>query len=221
MLADILFEVVSSCLLAAAQAKGAQLERAKKLLKHSWLGLEAVEAEQRRRNNMSALRMRLASLASMPNARARGYALEAVLNDLFKIEGLSLRDAFVIQDKDGCVQEQIDGLIVLDGQPILLEAKWLNKPVGLREISRHLVRLYDRAEVMGLFVSASRYTKPAIDACERMLSQRVIVLAEVSEILWLLENPDASLKDWLQAKIIAAKVERKPLFYPTPHQQFA
>jgi len=33
-------------------------------------------------------------------------------------------------------------------------------------------------------------------------------------MLMLLENPDASLADWLRAKIMAATVDRKPLFYP-------
>lgn len=44
--------------------------------------------------------------------------------------------------------------------------------------------------------------------------QRVIVLAEVNEILMLLEDPDASLGDWLRSKIMAATVDRKPPFYP-------
>jgi hypothetical protein len=46
------------------------------------------------------------------------------------------------------------------------------------------------------------------------LSQRVIVLAEVNEILMLLEDPEANLADWLRAKIMAATVDREPLFYP-------
>lgn len=36
-----------------------------------------------------------------------------------------------------------------------------------------------------------------------MLSQRVIVAAEVNEIVLLLEDPDASLADWLRAKVMA------------------
>ena len=86
--------------------------------------------------------------------------------------------------------------------------------IGQREISRHLVRVYGRAEVTGLFVSASPYTEPAIAECKNALSQRLFVLAEVNELLMLLEDPDASLADWLRAKVIAASVERKPLSYP-------
>lgn len=40
------------------------------------------------------------------------------------------------------------------------------------------------------------------------------MLAEVNEILMLLEDPEANLADWLRAKIMAATVDREPLFYP-------
>jgi hypothetical protein len=180
---------------------------------------QEAEAKQRRRDDILALRARLAGLASMPNAQGRGLALESVLNDLFKIDGLSVREAFTIRGEDGRVQEQIDGLIVLDRRPILVEAKWLSTPIGQGQIARHLVRVYGRAEIMGLFVSSSPYTEAAIAECKTMLSQRVIVLAEVNEIVLLLEDPDANLAEWLRAKIMAASVERKPLSYPALHPQ--
>jgi restriction system protein len=191
-----------------------RLEEARRRRKES-------DAKQRRRDGLTALRSRLAALSSMPDARQRGLALEAVLNDLFKVDGLSVREAFAIRDDNGQIQEQIDGLIALDNRPILVEAKWHAAPIGQGEISRHLVRLYGRAEVMGLFVSASPYTDAAIAECKTMLSQRLIVLAEINEILMLLEDPEANLADWLRAKITAASVERKPLFYPAPRMQSA
>jgi restriction system protein len=106
------------------------------------------------------------------------------------------------------VQVQIDGLIVLDGRPILVEAKWLSTPIGQAEIARHLVRVYGLAEVTGLFVSASPYTEAAISECKNALSQRVFVLAEVNEIVMLLKDPKASLAEWLRAEVMAASVER-------------
>lgn len=175
---------------------------------------EAAEAVRRRRDDLAALRTRLIGLASIANAQQRGLALEPALNDLFKIDGLSVREAFAIRGEDGSVQEQIDGLIALDGRPILVEAKWLSTPIGQAEIARHLVRVYGRAEVGGLFVSSSPYTEAAIAECKTALSQRVIVLAELNEIVMMLEDAEASLADWLRAKVMAASVERKPLFYP-------
>jgi hypothetical protein len=58
------------------------------------------------------------------------------------------------------------------------------------------------------------FTEPAVQECENALSQPIIVLAEVNEIFMLLEGTDAILSHWLRAKIMAASVARKPLFYP-------
>lgn len=152
---------------------------------------EAAEAKRRRRDDLAALRTRLASLGSIANAQQRGLALEPVLNDLFKIDGLNVREAFTIRNEGGQVQEQIDGLIALDGRPILVEAKWLSTPIGQKEIARHLVRVYSRAEVMALFVSSSPFTEPAISECRTALSQRVIVLAESTRLCccWRTRTP--------------------------------
>ena len=79
---------------------------------------------------------------------------------------------------------------------------------------QHLVLANGRAGVLGLFVSSSPYTEPAVKECENALSQRVIVLAEVNEILMLLEDPDATLSDWPREEIMAASVNRKPQFHP-------
>jgi restriction endonuclease Mrr len=176
----------------------------------------AAEAKQRRREERQALRSRLAGLSSMSNAQQRGKALEGVLNDIFKLDGLRLRDAFTLNTEDGHVGEQIDGLITLDGtQPILVEAKWHTEPIGREQVTSHLVRLFNRPGVHGLYVSASRFTKPAIEECERALAHRVIMLAEIHELLMLLEEPNSNVASWLKAKLFAASVDRKPLFYPT------
>lgn len=178
----------------------------------------AMEATQRRREQREALRRRLAALTSMANRQQRGRAFEAVLNDLFAVDGLRVREAFTLRTEDGQVGEQIDGLIVLDGQPILVEAKWHGEPLTVNDVSRHLVRVYGRAGVHGLIVSASPFSGPAVEECRRALTQKVIFLAELQEIMLLLEDPSASLSAWLQAKQRAASVDREPLyFYPQMH----
>ena len=91
---------------------------------------QAAEAKQQQRDDRAMLRIRLAALPSITNAQQRGLAFEPVLNDLFKMDGLSVRESFSIRDEAGRVQEQIDGLLTLDGRPILVEAKWLSTPIG-------------------------------------------------------------------------------------------
>jgi restriction system protein len=172
------------------------------------------EEKQRKHAHRDDLRRQLASLGSMTDARKRGLALERVLNEIFKLDGISVRESFTISTDSGVIGEQVDGLIGMDGQLIMVEAKWHSEPIGRGDVTSHLVRLFSRAGVRGLFVSASAYTTPAVEECERALAHRVIVLAEVNELLMLLERSDASVSDWLRAKIMAAAIDRKPLHRP-------
>jgi restriction system protein len=173
---------------------------------------ESAAEKQRSRAHRDELRRQLAGLSSMTDPRQRGLALERVLNEIFKLDGISVRDSFTISTDSGVIGEQVDGLIGMDNRLIMVEAKWLSKPIGRGEVSSHLVRLFSRPGVQGLFVSASHFTNPAIEECERALAHRVIVLAEVNELLMLLEEPEASIADWLRAKIMAAAIDRKPLY---------
>lgn len=174
------------------------------------------EAKRLRRAEREDLKRRFAALMPMSNPRERGLAFEAVLNDIFKLDGLSVREAFTLSSEEGRVGEQIDGLILLDGHPVLVEAKWHATPLGVNDVSRHLVRLYGRpAGVHGLVVSASEFGAPAVEECKRALTQRVIMLAEVNELLMLLEEPNACLRKWLGAKYLAASVDRQPFFRPS------
>lgn len=168
------------------------------------------QGEERR-----ALRERLAALPGMADPRQRGVAFEALLNDIFRLDGLSVREAFTLQSPSGQVGEQVDGLVVLDGHPILVEAKWRAGRLGVEDVSRHLVRVYSRPPgVLGLIVSASGFAPTAVEECRRALAQRVIMLAEADELLTLLGSPGASLAAWLSAKLLAASVDRQPLFRP-------
>ena len=184
--------------------------------KHLRKQAAAAEAKRLRRTERDELRRRLAALRLMSNPRERGLAFEAVLNAIFKLDGLSVREAFTLNTEDGHVGEQIDGLIVLDGHPILVEAKWHTAPLGVNDVCRHLVRVYGRpAGVHGLIVSASDFATPAVEECKRALTEHVFMLAEVNEILMLLENPNVCLRTWLSAKLLAASINRQPLFRPS------
>jgi restriction endonuclease Mrr len=175
---------------------------------------EVVEAEQRRRAERQALRSRLASLSSMENPQQRGLAFEKLLNDLFALDGFLVRESFTLKHGDQGVVEQIDGLIELDGQSYLVEAKWWGKPLGTRDTAQHLVRVHNRADVRGLFISTSGFTPGAIKQYADALATKVVVLAETPELLFLLEQ-EGNLADWLRAKSRAATVDRVPLFRPS------
>ncbi|MDR8241665.1 restriction endonuclease, partial [Acinetobacter baumannii] len=90
----------------------------------------------------------------------RGKLLETALNNLFQAYGVLIRKSFHLVGEAGeGIVEQIDGIIELSGVLYFVEMKWYRNPVGNPEISEHLVRLLSRAEVRGIFISASDYTE--------------------------------------------------------------
>ena len=129
----------------------------------------------------------------MDDAHKRGQLLEGVLNRLFKAEGILVRESLRrIAEPGHRVIEQIDGVIELNGDIYLVEMKWLAVPVGVPDVSQHLVRVFNRSASRGIFVSYSEYTTPAIDTCKESLSKMVVVLCTLKEFVMLLEN-DMSL----------------------------
>jgi restriction system protein len=114
----------------------------------------------------------------------RGKALEEVLNRLFEVEQILIREAFERRDQDtGRAIEQIDGAIELDGRVYLVEMKWWNQPLGRGEVASHLVRVYGRGDVGGILISNSQYHPSAIADCKDALTRKTIVLVELREIV--------------------------------------
>ena len=170
-----------------------------------------ITERQRVRAERQTIRADLNALFLESNASKRGIALEGVLNRLFKSYGILIREAFKrVGDNGEGVIEQIDGVIELDGHVYLVEMKWWSDPLGVGEVSRHLVRVFNRNAARGILISQSGFTEPAITTCRESLATSVFVLAHLSEIVLLLER-DGCLKDLLRAKIQAAIIDKKPL----------
>ncbi|MGW5494262.1 restriction endonuclease [Streptomyces olivaceoviridis] len=170
---------------------------------------KAAQAEERRQR-VKALREQLNAVIRMSDPQRRGTALEVLLNKLFAAEGLSIREAFVLRDEGGQVTEQIDGVVELDGAPYLVEVKYWADALGKGPVAEHLVRVYSRAEVRGLMISASGFTQPAVDECQRVLAHRVVVLGELRELVMVLEQ-ERPLDEWLREKVRRAMIDREPL----------
>jgi hypothetical protein len=164
-----------------------------------------------RRSRIESVSKRLSSLFGMDdNPQERGRQLEAVLNDLFKVYGIHVRENFRRRDPDsGIVLEQIDGVIELDGVVHLVEMKWLKDPVGVAEFAPHLVRLFGRSSASGIFIATNGYTTPVIKECGSVLSQRTMILCSVHELVLLLQRQD-DLVLFLKRKSHAAIVDKNP-----------
>lgn len=174
---------------------------------------ESAAAAQRKRDERQKLYGELAALFRVTDPRQRGLKLEALLNQIFKLDGLSVRDSFTLTTDAGQIGEQIDGLIELGNQPYLVEVKWWKDPLGVDGVAQHLVRVYNRAGVHGLIISAAGFADTSVKQCRDALAQRTIVLAELREIVYLLER-EGDFAEWLRIKTRAASVDRNPLFLP-------
>ena len=160
-----------------------------------------VEAQQRR-EQFAALKKDFGALFTITNPQQRGKRSEDVLNRLFELGGIGRRRAFALVGETGeGIVEQIDGLVDIDGRTYLVEMKWWKAPVGRPEAAELLLRLDERPDVHGIFISASKYMDPAVATCKRaLLRGRVVVLCDLEEIHSLIEQ-EARVGDFLRKKI--------------------
>jgi restriction system protein len=190
-----------------SQAQRAEVEarRAERLARQ--------QDEAKRRDERRALRRQIAMLRDEESPQRRGRLLEGLLNAVFALDGMLIRESFTRRDEQGVPQEQIDGVIGMDGNTWLVEMKWWHEPLDVVPVGSHLVRLFYRADCHGLIISASRYTEPAVEQIRKILSQKLVVLADLQEIDLVLER-DGNLADWLRSKAQSARLDLNPYVPP-------
>jgi restriction system protein len=191
-----------------------KLERDKE--RDSYLAVKKKEHEERERDlaERAQVRTDLFALFGEKDPWKRGKQLEGVLNRLFALDGMSVREAFHLNgDEAEGIVEQIDGVIDLDGSLYLVEMKWLTDKVSPLELGLHHSRVFFRHAANGMFISASGFTEPAIAHTKLALTRMVSVLFELEEIVMLLER-DADVRSYLREKVQAAITERQPLHRP-------
>lgn len=184
--------------------------------KHQTEHQKRMQAIQKKHDQLSKIKEDLFSLFGIPDnqSQKRGKLLESILNRLFQADDILIREAFEIvgQENEGVV-EQIDGVVEIDGYIYLVEMKWWKEKLGTADVSPHLVKVFNRGHAGGILISNSGYTKPAVSTCKDALSQKIIVLCELEEIVQLLER-QSSLLELMKSKIRAAVVDKQPLFKP-------
>jgi hypothetical protein len=155
---------------------------------------EAEEAEARRRRieeakkgrlfqqKLAALLSDFMNLLSQQDENKRGYALEGLLNGLFNLFELHPHSSFRRRG------EQIDGAFVLDREHFLLEAKWQKAQCNLadlRDLDGAVSSSLDNT--LGLFVSISGYTEPALSGYVEGNRPRLICM-DGADLMMVLEG---------------------------------
>ena len=133
-----------------------------------------MEAKQKKNQERAAIKEALYKLFAEKNPYKRGKQLEAVLNRLFDFAGCLVREAFTLKGDEGQgIVEQIDGAVEIDGVLFLVEMKWWDTAIGRQELAPHLVSVYGRGDVGGIFISYSGFSAAAIEDAKVGLSQRI------------------------------------------------
>ena len=115
--------------------------------------IEAIEYDR--------FRARLLAIRDLP-PQQRGYDFEKFLKDLFNAFRLNAREPFRL------VGEQIDGSFELAGETYLIEAKWLNRKIGLAELGTFHSKLDQKALwARGLFISFGGFTDEGLNGFGR------------------------------------------------------
>ena len=123
----------------------------------------------------------------------RGRDLEVVLNELFQLDGILIRESFRRVGTQGQTVEQIDGAVEIAGHLYLVEVKWHKEPIGVEDVQGLVSKLFIRpeAEARGIVISASGYTGPATDLGEKVALKRVLLLCHLHEIVQVLEREES------------------------------
>lgn len=139
------------------------------------------------------LKQRFLEFYQESDAQRRGYLLEKLLYDLFDLFDLEPRGSFKLK------AEQIDGALVLDGDDLLLEAKWQQAWADLKDL-----RDLDGAvasnldNTLGLFVSVNSFSPDGVQRYREAGRPRIICM-DGGDLITVLEG-HMDLRDLLRRK---------------------
>jgi len=134
----------------------------------------------------------LIALGKITNSQTRGYAFEKYLNELFNSFGLDPHASYRTE------YDQIDGSFVLDGNTVLIEAKYRNNPIPKDDLILFTQKIVLKSHFSkGLLITYSFVDNKAIDYFTDRSSRFVVLTVE--ELFIMCQNK-LSLVNVLQNK---------------------
>lgn len=145
--------------------------------------------------DFDSLNTALLAIENLPTSQAKGYAFEKYLNSLFKAFNLAPHASYRTE------YDQIDGSFVLDGNTVLIEAKYRTNAIPKDDLILFSNKIESKSHFpKGLFVTYSPVDTKAIEYFTDR-SARIVILT-VEELFLLCQNK-YSLQKVLQAKFRA------------------
>lgn len=186
-------------------------ERTSQQKKNSEDYLKNIQAQQKIRAEREAVKTDLYALFSENNAQKRGKLLESVLNRYFKTYNILVAEDFrrVSEYGEG-VLEQIDGVIEVGNRLYLVEMKWTKDPIAANDMNAHLIRIYHRSQVHGIFISASGFTPSGLESArEALVRNTLVVLFDLEEFVRIIDS-ETDFKQYVGNKVNEAILNKMP-----------
>lgn len=157
------------------------VDEAKKAEERSVRASDALARQRAVAADLDALKARFFALVSSAEAQKRGFELEAVMYDLFRLFDLDPKASF----KN--VGEQIDGAFRLEGTDYLFEGKWQAQPVDRQDLDAFGAKVQRKLDnTLGLFLSVNGFAPTAVSA--HSVARPVLLLADGEDLTAVLEG---------------------------------
>lgn len=123
----------------------------------------------------------LLELEKISNHQTRGYAFEKYLNELFNAFGFDPHASYRTEF------DQIDGSLVLDGDTVLIEAKYRSNPIPKDDLILFSKKVESKSHfAKGLFITYSVVDEKAVDYFTDRSSRFVVLTVE--ELFLMCQN---------------------------------
>ena len=129
----------------------------------------------------------------------RGYALEAILQELAKLVNLEVTEPFRVNG------EQIDGSVKYDGEHYIIEAKWQDKAAANESVYQFAGKIEGKMYGRGLFFSIHGYSENVLTS---LVTGKAIktVFVDGADLIVVLEGL-LGFSEMLDRKIKAAQTK--------------
>jgi len=149
---------------------------------------------------------RFDELSGSSDYRARGYALEDLLQNLFLANGIPCEQAFT----RNAGAEQIDGAFKLEGIHYLVECKWTKPNCSRADLDIFSAKLSRSATtgVLGFFLSVNGFSSDGLEMLKHN-PQKNMILADGYDIRKTLES-ELNFSDFLMTKRAHLSLRAEP-----------
>ncbi|MGQ7392926.1 restriction endonuclease [Streptococcus suis] len=163
-----------------------------------------IQLKQQRLQKIEELKKEYYSLFSSENPQERGYRLEKIVANLFKINEIDYHDSY----RNSSNTQQLDGYFRFEGFDYLVEMKWEKNPVNSPKIASLKQKVDTKlTSTRGLFLSINGFRDEVIQDFANRDSK--ILFMDGQELSYILENR-ITLYEALKVKIVGASKTGNP-----------